>query len=110
MLSLKIGAISGYIICCICKLYTDGLGNTVGSYRHGVRRGSAYNVKEGDGSSAVEGKSSKRGGSSGYASQEVCKLLHLNNFQTHNSVVLHAYTCSHKLQKQVWVQKSSSAT
>ncbi|XP_047948920.1 regulator of nonsense transcripts UPF3-like [Salvia hispanica] len=64
------------------RRYSSDNGNTVGSYRHGVRRGSAYNVKEGDGSSAVEGKSSKRGGSSGYASQE----------------------------KQVWVQKSSSAT
>ncbi|XP_057792064.1 regulator of nonsense transcripts UPF3 isoform X8 [Salvia miltiorrhiza] len=53
-----------------------------GPYRHGVRRGSAYNAKEADGSSIVEGKSSKRGGSSGYGSHE----------------------------KQVWVQKSSSAT
>ncbi|XP_042061771.1 regulator of nonsense transcripts UPF3-like isoform X1 [Salvia splendens] len=64
------------------RRYSSDNGNTVGSYRHGVRRASAYNVKEADGSSAVEGKSSKRGGSSGYASQE----------------------------KQVWVQKSSSAT
>lgn len=53
-----------------------------GPYRHGGRRGSAYNVKDADGSSIVEGKSSKRGGSSGYGSHE----------------------------KQVWVQKSSSAT
>ncbi|KAL1564860.1 regulator of nonsense transcripts UPF3-like isoform X1 [Salvia divinorum] len=64
------------------RRYSSDNGNTVGPYRHGVRRGSAYNVKEADGSSAVEGKSSKRGGSSGYTSQE----------------------------KQVWVQKSSSAT
>ncbi|KAG6406379.1 hypothetical protein SASPL_133979 [Salvia splendens] len=41
-----------------------------GPYRHGIRRGSAYDVKEADGSSIVEGKSSKRGGSSGYGSNE----------------------------------------
>ncbi|KAG6422147.1 hypothetical protein SASPL_118710 [Salvia splendens] len=52
------------------RRYSSDNGNTVGSYRQGVRRGSTYNVKEADGSSAVEGKSSKRGGSSGYASQE----------------------------------------
>ncbi|KAK4438375.1 Regulator of nonsense transcripts UPF3 [Sesamum alatum] len=53
-----------------------------GSYRHGGRRGSAYNVKDADVSSNVEGKPLKRGGSSGYGSHE----------------------------KQVWVQKSSSGT
>ncbi|XP_020551709.1 regulator of nonsense transcripts UPF3-like [Sesamum indicum] len=53
-----------------------------GSYRHGGRRGSAYNVKDADVSSNVEGKSLKRGASSGYGSHE----------------------------KQVWVQKSSSGT
>ncbi|KAL6494472.1 hypothetical protein OROGR_031272 [Orobanche gracilis] len=37
-----------------------------GSYRHGVRRGSAYNLKDSDGSATVEGKPSKRGASSGY--------------------------------------------
>lgn len=53
-----------------------------GSYRHGGRRGSAYNTKDGDGSSVAEGKPSKRGVSSGYGSHE----------------------------KQVWVQKSSSGS
>ncbi|KAI3448361.1 hypothetical protein Pfo_005026 [Paulownia fortunei] len=53
-----------------------------GSYRHGGRRGSAYNIKDADGSAVVEGKPSKRGGSSGYSSHE----------------------------KQVWVQKSSSGS
>ncbi|KAI3445571.1 hypothetical protein Pfo_002236 [Paulownia fortunei] len=53
-----------------------------GSYRQGGRRGSAYNVKDADGSSIVEGKPLKRGGSSGYGPHE----------------------------KQVWVQKSSSGT
>ncbi|KAL8520879.1 hypothetical protein ACS0TY_011437 [Phlomoides rotata] len=52
-----------------------------GSFRHGGRRGSVYNVKDGDGSSVVEGKSLKRAGSSNYGSE-----------------------------KQVWVQKSSSGT
>ncbi|KAG6408721.1 hypothetical protein SASPL_131742 [Salvia splendens] len=42
-----------------------------GPYTHGIRRGSAYDVKEADGSSVVEGKSPKRGGSSGYGSNEV---------------------------------------
>ncbi|KAL2254289.1 UNVERIFIED_CONTAM: hypothetical protein Sindi_0223600 [Sesamum indicum] len=42
-----------------------------GSYRHGGRRGSAYNVKDADVSSNVEGKSLKRGASSGYGSHEV---------------------------------------
>ncbi|KAL0364988.1 UNVERIFIED_CONTAM: Regulator of nonsense transcripts UPF3 [Sesamum angustifolium] len=37
-----------------------------GSYRHGGRRGSAYNAKDAEVSSNVEGKSLKRGGSSGY--------------------------------------------
>ncbi|XP_073308070.1 regulator of nonsense transcripts UPF3-like isoform X2 [Primulina huaijiensis] len=49
-----------------------------GSYRQGGRRGSAYNIKDADGS-LVEGKFPKRGGSSGHVSHE----------------------------KQVWVQKSS---
>ncbi|XP_073312655.1 regulator of nonsense transcripts UPF3-like isoform X3 [Primulina huaijiensis] len=49
-----------------------------GSYRQGGRRGSAYNIKDADGSQ-VEGKFPKRGGSSGHVSHE----------------------------KQLWVQKSS---
>ncbi|CAI9781747.1 unnamed protein product [Fraxinus pennsylvanica] len=53
-----------------------------GSFRHGGRRGSAYNIKDADGPSVVEGKPLKRGGSSGYGSNE----------------------------KQVWIQKSSSGT
>ncbi|XP_057792057.1 regulator of nonsense transcripts UPF3 isoform X4 [Salvia miltiorrhiza] len=84
-----------------------------GPYRHGVRRGSAYNAKEADGSSIVEGKSSKRGGSSGYGSHEVWRLLQLKHYQFDHSVVLHICMLiyiSIKLQKQVWVQKSSSAT
>lgn len=44
----------------------------IGPYRHGGRRGSAYSVKDADGSSFVEGKSSKKVGSSGYSSHEVC--------------------------------------
>ncbi|XP_042006535.1 regulator of nonsense transcripts UPF3-like isoform X1 [Salvia splendens] len=62
--------------------FSSDNGITVGPYTHGIRRGSAYDVKEADGSSVVEGKSPKRGGSSGYGSNE----------------------------KQVWVQKSRSAT
>ncbi|XP_073037425.1 regulator of nonsense transcripts UPF3-like, partial [Primulina eburnea] len=54
----------------------NSVGN--GSYRQGGRRGSAYNIKDADGSQ-VEGKFPKRGGSSGHVSYE----------------------------KQVWVQKSS---
>ncbi|XP_022876566.1 regulator of nonsense transcripts UPF3-like isoform X3 [Olea europaea var. sylvestris] len=53
-----------------------------GSYRHGGRRGSAYNTKDADGPSFVEGKPLKRGGSSGYGSHE----------------------------KQVWIQKSCSGS
>ncbi|KAK4476819.1 hypothetical protein RD792_015979 [Penstemon davidsonii] len=34
-----------------------------GSYRHGGRRGSVYSIKDADGSSVLEGKPSKRGGS-----------------------------------------------
>ncbi|KZV48638.1 hypothetical protein F511_10324 [Dorcoceras hygrometricum] len=41
-----------------------------GSYRQGGRRGSAYNIKDADGSQ-VEGKFPKRGGSSGHVSSEV---------------------------------------
>ncbi|KAK4402010.1 Regulator of nonsense transcripts UPF3 [Sesamum angolense] len=41
------------------------------SYRHGGRRGSAYNAKDAEVSSNVEGKSLRRGGSSGYGSHEV---------------------------------------
>ncbi|XP_011092289.1 regulator of nonsense transcripts UPF3-like [Sesamum indicum] len=52
-----------------------------GSFRHG-RRSSAYNIKDVDGSSVLEGKPSRRGGSSGYGPHE----------------------------KQVWVQKSSSGS
>ncbi|KAK4406852.1 Regulator of nonsense transcripts UPF3 [Sesamum angolense] len=52
-----------------------------GSYRHG-RRSSAYNIKDADGSSVLEGKPSRRGGTSGYGPHE----------------------------KQVWVQKSSSGS
>ncbi|XP_073024209.1 uncharacterized protein [Primulina eburnea] len=58
---------------------TQLVDSTEGSYRKGGRRGSAYNIKDIDGSSVVERKFSKRGGSSGYASHE----------------------------KQVWIQKSS---
>ncbi|XP_073118876.1 regulator of nonsense transcripts UPF3 isoform X2 [Henckelia pumila] len=54
----------------------NSVGN--GSYRQGGRRGSAYNIKDADGSQ-VEGKFPKRGASSGHVSHE----------------------------KQVWVQKSS---
>ncbi|KAL7082324.1 hypothetical protein ACP275_14G092200 [Erythranthe tilingii] len=53
-----------------------------GSYRHGGRRGSAYNMKDTDGSSVVDAKFSKRGGGSGYGTHE----------------------------KRVWVQKSSSGS
>ncbi|KAL3538496.1 hypothetical protein ACH5RR_001862 [Cinchona calisaya] len=52
-----------------------------GSYKHGGRRGSAY-VKDSDGSSLVEGKPLRRGGSSSFGSHE----------------------------KQVWVQKSSTGS
>ncbi|XP_051144724.1 regulator of nonsense transcripts UPF3-like isoform X2 [Andrographis paniculata] len=54
-----------------------------GSYRHGGRRSSSYNIKDTDGSSVGEGgKPSKRGAPSGYGSHE----------------------------KQVWVQKSTSGS
>ncbi|CAA2968204.1 regulator of nonsense transcripts UPF3-like [Olea europaea subsp. europaea] len=56
--------------------------NGVGSFRHGGRRGSAYNIKDADGPSVVESKTLKRGGSAGYSSNE----------------------------KQVWIQKSSSGS
>ncbi|KAK6157042.1 hypothetical protein DH2020_011290 [Rehmannia glutinosa] len=48
---------------------TSQVDSAEGSYRHVGRRGSAYNFKDADGSSIVEGKS-KRGGSSGYGSHE----------------------------------------
>ncbi|KAL6545703.1 hypothetical protein OROGR_009577 [Orobanche gracilis] len=44
--------------------------DNVGSYRHGARRGSAYNFKDSDGSSTLDGKPPKRGGSSGYGLHE----------------------------------------
>ncbi|KAL5856751.1 hypothetical protein ACOSQ3_004209 [Xanthoceras sorbifolium] len=54
-----------------------------GSHRHGGRRGPIHGVKDADGTSVIsEGKPVRRGGASGYGSHE----------------------------KQVWVQKSSSAT
>ncbi|KAL0422222.1 UNVERIFIED_CONTAM: Regulator of nonsense transcripts UPF3 [Sesamum latifolium] len=59
------------MILCRRNLHSDGLWTSIGSYRHGGRRGSAYNVKDADVSSNVEGKSLKRGGSSGYGSHEV---------------------------------------
>ncbi|KAL2477631.1 Regulator of nonsense transcripts UPF3 [Forsythia ovata] len=52
------------------------------SYRRGGRRGSLHDVRDADGSSLVEGKPLKRGGSSGHGSHE----------------------------KQVWVQKSGSGS
>lgn len=55
----------------------------VGSHKHGGRRGPSHNAKDADGSPNLsEGKSSKRGVSTGYGSHE----------------------------KQVWVQKSSSGS
>ncbi|KAA8536595.1 hypothetical protein F0562_029073 [Nyssa sinensis] len=54
-----------------------------GSHKHGGRRGPSHNVKDADGSPVIsEGKSLKRGGSSGYGGHE----------------------------KQVWVQKSGSGS
>ncbi|KAK6121225.1 hypothetical protein DH2020_044999 [Rehmannia glutinosa] len=49
---------------------TSQVDSAEGSYRNGGRRGSAYNIKDADGSSAVEGKPLKRGGGSGYGSHE----------------------------------------
>lgn len=61
---------------------SDGLQNALGSYRHGARRGSVYTVKDGDGSSVVDGKSLKRAGSSGFGSEVsgigTLKPIHLN--------------------------------
>ncbi|KAK4491271.1 hypothetical protein RD792_002007 [Penstemon davidsonii] len=56
-----------------------------GSYKPGGRRGSAYSIKDADGSS-VEGKSLKRGGS-GYGSLEVDKFGSKNPVPVHSSVV-----------------------
>ncbi|KAL6517786.1 hypothetical protein OROMI_033487 [Orobanche minor] len=55
-----------------------------GSYRHGARRGSAYNFKDSDGSSTVDGKPSKRGGSSGYG-------LHENKCGSKSPVPAHSF-------------------
>lgn len=70
----------------------------------------AYSVKDADGSSALEGKPTKRGGSSGYGSHEVRNcytLTTLNLIIQLYCLLIYTFT---KLQKQVWVQKSSSAT
>ncbi|KAG8364049.1 hypothetical protein BUALT_Bualt19G0085700 [Buddleja alternifolia] len=45
-----------------------------GSYRHGGRRGSTYNNKDADSSLVIEGKPSKRGGSSSYGPHEEMRL------------------------------------
>lgn len=71
-------------------------------------------MRDADGST-VEGKTLKRGGASGYGSQEVLSL----DFWMINFIAIFCISfwftdmlkgCSLNLQKQVWVQKSSSGS